>query len=619
LRKLFLAATIIIVSSYGALYIGDFFLKNHFEKKQQKFLNVEKQLCGVTSEDGFDAGYRNSNYVKSSKDFLSRLSETSCLGSKGYPSDVSGKRNASPAFSNLAHYQIDSSGLRGNNWDQLQSSLLKNKIGIFGGSTAFGILINEDHTIESQLNNMLIQDGYSAEIFNFAIPGGQARNDFNAFRWANNNGGISHAFFFNGFNDSFWDDSIDTKYINGEKSLDFFPKYKTVSFISFFSAAMRNIGLVTISDLIWSVGGDYIRDSSSRLENYFIYMNLTKNICHKNKIKCFFVLQPSIYSNEKTPTIAEQEFISLSKEYLPYRDQRIKSYPILDKFLRINFENYINGDSFLAKNFGGSYNFNLTNNKKTSLAEIINGSYPKDVEMLRLIFKNSNGEDLTFLEKNSQEHLMESKLSCDRKMIEIQNNGDIRITCDASSWDKVGNILIGNRPDEKKAGYQGRFSMPSDPNYSVLFNSFPENFSKVSLRVELNNSFDSDLISMKGDESLTNYIESGIPRIYNTTYIYEFDNSKNYFSDQGIKLQFIGGKGHYTGIKILQIKMEGRNELISSLQLNSLKRKNIEGNTDVRLEILRDSSEIFIDGAHLTEKGLYVFSKLFYNQFINSI
>lgn len=607
----YLINTLVLLGfSVTALYIGEIFFENHFEKKYISFTHSKIEACNESDVSPADNGYRNQNYVNSSNDFISRLSEQICLNGKGYPHDVFGKRMVSPSYFNLEHFVIDPLGFRGVGWKEYEFSLTK-KIGLFGGSSAFGHLVSENNAMHSQLKNILLDQSINAKVFNFAIPGSNARSDFNSFRWAIKNGNLSYAFFFNGINDAFWDEQKDTKYVDGDYRINQTPMYIAIHYLSHITSLMEKIGLVYISNVIWKLGGDFIETKLSSIESYMTYMNLAKKLCKENNLECFYILQPSIYSEGKTFTDSEQAFVKLSKSNLKHSNERIMSYPILDNFLKNNFQNYINGDSILKDKLGGKYIFNLEKNEKILIEKIVNGPLSIDFEMLRFKITNSSGENLLFFNDNSQKYVLVSKLHCDKKEIEIYSNGNYTISCDLTSWDKVSSTLIGERPDEEKKGYYGRFSIPSDDEYSVLFEAFPTNYNKLKLIFNLSNHKDHDLIGMYLSESDRNYIKIGKEEKYNSEYIFEFDNYKNDFSKNGLIFKFIGGKGGLTVIKDLKISIEGYIEEISKLPQISIQREMEQGNTSIQLSVLNDKTEIFIDGAHLTEEGLFIFSKLF--------
>lgn len=256
-------------------------------------------------------------------------------------------------YQNLPNFQgvnviTDASGFR------IDSRALDNriKVGMFGGSTTFSVLTDQKGTIADQISQQ--SDVY--QILNFGVGGYSSSAEIMTFVEAiRSYPSLRMAFFYDGVNELGRAIEGNIKGVkSGESEFLLGTPYSDG-----LRTGLKNTNgygfLVNESNLFY-IYNRLLRPSPTTIfenrefllsvkERYFANIKVINGICHEHNIKCFFIVQPSIYSTKESVlhelelAIKENEIYGKLYPQLTemiLSDNRAKSYGVIDLTTALN-------------------------------------------------------------------------------------------------------------------------------------------------------------------------------------------------------------------------------------------------------------------------------------------
>ena len=226
------------------------------------------------------------------------------------------------------------------------------KVGMFGGSTTFSVLTDQKGTIADQISQQ--SDIY--QVLNFGVGGYSTSAEImtlvEAIRSYPN---LRMAFFYDGVNElgraieggskgvnpSESEFLLGTPYVDGIRS--------AIKNANGYGFSVNQSNLLYIYNRLLrptaSISFDGIEFLSSVKERYFANIKVLKGICNEYNLKCFFIVQPSIFStkefalNESELSIKEKEIYGKLYPQLTemiLSDNRAKNYGVIDMTAALN-------------------------------------------------------------------------------------------------------------------------------------------------------------------------------------------------------------------------------------------------------------------------------------------
>lgn len=557
------------------------------EQTNNKILNNEELLVQLQNDNGF----RNYNYSKKKGAiYYQVLLDTLCVNNMSYRDQYKDIRINT--FKNKTHL-FNNKGYRGRNWENTKKN---NDFDIFliGGSTMFSLLSSEEESIHYLLENNLNKKNskINYRVFNASLPGKNSMEEYKTFYEEVINYNPDIIIFLTGYNNA------------GIRKLDY-PK-ETI-----YSNFLYQIGnFLTRKTFLEKTGILIINASKSNTyvsiisEDQLIkFSTKSNNLCKINKIKCFFLLQPSLQIQSKALTESERY---LKMQQFGIKNPEVstnfkKSYEIFRKHFQKNEFDYHDLTSLGNK---GLY---------TGLVQFHNEKiFPNRVLKFLINSKNYNFSIQNFsVEVNDLDYNINT--FCDEYKIELINDGNIGYTCELNSE----KTLLTSAINQEEYAYAD--IIYSKKSEELIFKLNEIKFiDKLNIDFVIENHKDRENIIVETSISKDGkefFDAKNFEKNYLNGHFKDTKFLENYSGDLFIKLKFKNDR--LIGLKKIGINYYSFTKKENFFNTDSIKIFNNNKN-EIYLEAFPlINNELFIDTAHLTYYGNKLISNYMSNLILN--
>ena len=594
--------TILVV--FIMLYVGDkIFYYINLENASSRLALKSKSPCDnkdkLVEIHGIsmpyrDGGFRNQAYTELKEDYLQVWADTMCLNKNTYTNKKNLKKVS--AFQNKT-YKINPYGYRGDDWTEPLQDNVK-RVFLVGGSVAFSLHTNESDSIHSLLEYKLNQKSLGDneyQVFNAAIPGASAVNEYNVFVRDIIKYSPDVIIFLTGINNA------------GRAEVDDYSTYRVAAKVDLFLSILEGFfGIFGFDNLHYTMQSINSFEKISSRDSLLKYELKSNSFCKKYNIRCIFALQPTLlverYILSDTERKIKYYVFNYQKGIDPYKYE--SDYGSFDKMFRKkeNEFEYVNLTDIGSLGLYGGW---------IQPAQSI--SLPKNLSRISMQFKVPQG-----LQESSEELKINSKKyfigSCENKFFEITSVNQYRSLCEAKFFDKLSALTDSSSIYE---GYEKLLSKDSD-NVPVIFKFYKKpglNSIEISLKMKNYRNRDDFKVAASISYDGISYIKPvELEKGYlDGEFSLQWDIDKLHNSN-AIYVALDYASSSQIGIDSLKYEMKGK---IPNFKLSEpLKIENISNAPLLLTQKHDDSDEVFVDAAHLTDFGNMLVSEKIANQIL---
>jgi len=541
-----------------------------------------------------DGGFRNQAYTELKEDYLQVWADTICLNNNTYTNEKNLKKVS--AFQNKT-YKINPYGYRGDDWTEPLQDNVK-RVFLVGGSVAFSLHTNESDSIHSLLEYKLNQKSLGDneyQVFNAAIPGASAVNEYNVFLRDIIKYSPDVIIFLTGINNA------------GRAEVDDYSTYRVAAKVDLFLSILEGFfGVFGFDNLNYTMQSINSFEKISSRESLLKYELKSNSFCKKYNIRCIFALQPTLlverYILSDTERKIKYYVFNYQKGIDPYKYE--SDYGSFDKMFRKkeNEFEYVNLSDIGSLGLYGGW---------IQPAQSI--TLPKNLSRISMQFKSPQG-----LQESSEELKINSKKyfigSCENKFFEITSVNQYRSLCEAKFFDKLSALTDSSSIYE---GYEKLLSKYSD-NAPVIFKFYKKpGLNSIEISLKMKNYSNRDNIKVVASISYDgiSYIKPvELEKDYSDgEFSFQWDIDKLHNSNAiYVALDYVGSSK--IGVESLKYEVKGK---IPNFKLSEpLKIENISNAPLLLTQKHDDSDEVFVDAAHLTDFGNMLVSEKIANQIL---